>query len=268
MKPIIKKIHLIHLIITLTICNTTSLLTSTPIFCGKIQIQPPFLIRKNQQHQPPPPSENHTERSLSRMFLCKSHKLYFRTSLGLFPVSSIDYNTKLITIISHPFLSSTQNFISPSLLSTGFPYPPQPNSLILVNCSLIPSNFFVIHDCDIKDSSCLLVEDSEKLEVGFNPLDLNCSHYVRVYKKSASYDGYEVGTRISFEMMIDHVPNICSECDKPQGDCGVGLRCICHARECKDKIVNKGGFLNPVGSIILTTVTCVLVALTYYGLLI
>ncbi|KAL2536232.1 uncharacterized protein Fot_17623 [Forsythia ovata] len=30
----------------------------------------------------------------------------------------------------------------------------------------------------------------------------------------------------------DHVPNPCEECKKPDGNCGAGLRCICHPKEC------------------------------------
>ena len=44
-------------------------------------------------------------------------------------------------------------------------------------------------------------------------------------------DGYEFGTRILFDIP-NNAPNICSECEKPNGNCGVGLRCICHPKEC------------------------------------
>jgi hypothetical protein len=53
------------------------------------------------------------------MILCRSQKLYFRTSLGLFPASSINYASKTLTI-SHPSCSSSRHYISPSLLSAGF----------------------------------------------------------------------------------------------------------------------------------------------------
>ncbi|PON45762.1 hypothetical protein PanWU01x14_256370 [Parasponia andersonii] len=60
----------------------------------------------------------------------------------------------------------------------------------------------------------------------------------RVYRKSSNeddeYGGFALGTRISFDVP-DHVPYVCNECDKPNGNCGVGLRCLCHTKERKDR---------------------------------
>ncbi|RZC78783.1 hypothetical protein C5167_003889 [Papaver somniferum] len=80
-------------------------------------------------------------------------------------------------------------------------------------------------------SSCWLIDDSEKLEIGFDPKDFNCSHYSRIYKDSSIGEKYELGTRISFDIP-DHVPNICDECRKQNGNCGVGLKCICYPKQC------------------------------------
>jgi len=94
-----------------------------------------------------------------------------------------------------------------------------------------------LHGCKQKlgkASSCLLVNDLANLDKGFHPRDLNCSSYSGVYSNSPVVDNlkaYEFGTRISFDVP-DHVPNICEECEKPNGHCGVGLRCICHPKEC------------------------------------
>lgn len=83
--------------------------------------------------------------------------------------------------------------------------------------------------------------------------------YRRVYRRSLSeedYEGVDLGTRISFDIP-DHVPNMCNECKKPNGNCGVGLKCICHANDCKDKVLSAAtsldtgiNFLFPLLSII------------------
>ncbi|CAN6438695.1 unnamed protein product [Victoria cruziana] len=33
-----------------------------------------------------------------------------------------------------------------------------------------------------------------------------------------------------------HLPNVCEECTKPHGNCGIGLRCICYPKKCKTRI--------------------------------
>ncbi|XP_059627275.1 uncharacterized protein LOC132270087 [Cornus florida] len=217
------------------------------------------------------------------MVLCKSQKLYFRTSLGLFPISSIDYKSKQLTI-SHTFCSSSLHFVSPSLLSAGFPRP-ESNSLLLFNCSknrdhLLPliSNCTHLHGCkaysDLGNqelegfSSCLLVDDLEKMKEGFDPKDLNCSHYSRVYRRSTlvdgDFEGFELGTRISFDIP-DHVPNICDECQKPNGNCGVGLRCVCHPKECKDKVVSIAVTMNPFGNILFSLLPFTVAVILFKG---
>ncbi|KAB1215933.1 hypothetical protein CJ030_MR4G028707 [Morella rubra] len=230
LKPLLLMLNLIY-----PIAMAEDALTS---FCGKIPIRSPFL------------NSNSTEPSLlHRMIQCKSQKLYFRTSLGLFPVSSVNYTRKFLTI-SHRACSSSVHYVSPLLLSAGFPSPPLPNSLVLLNCSTgrHPMSPFIrnctrFHGCGASSSevgeqpevhrSCLLVDDLEKLDVGFHPKDLNCSHYSQSHRSSSheKYEGYELGTRISFDIP-DHVPNPCNECEKPNGNCGAGLRCICHPKDC------------------------------------
>ncbi|KDP34382.1 hypothetical protein JCGZ_11265 [Jatropha curcas] len=234
---------------------------TSSILCGKIPIQIPFI------------SSNSTVSSLlNHSMLCRSHKLYFRTSLGLFPVSSVNYTTKTLTI-SHPSRSSSQHFISPALLLAGFPTPLTPNSLLLFNCSSKnhPGTSFIGNCSRLKafaassqnqeqelevPYSCLLVNDIEKLDGGFHPKDLNCSHYRLVYRSSSKdddYSEYELGSRISFDIP-DHVPDICNECQKPNGNCGVGLRCICHPKECKDKVISIAGSVKQFGNNVLISV--------------
>ncbi|KAK9279832.1 hypothetical protein L1049_013514 [Liquidambar formosana] len=266
-----KKFPLHLLLLTLNFYFTSSTAQHTPTsFCGKFRIQTPFLVQNSIESSP-----------LNRMILCKAQKLYFRTSLGLFAISSIDYTSKILTI-SHPSCSSSRHFVSPSLLSAGFPSPPQPNSLLLFNCSnqTYPMSAFSrncthSHGCgasfEIQEqglegtSSCLLVDDLGKLDMGFHPKDLNCSHYSRVYRNSSGFDdkeGFELGTRISFEIP-DHVPDICNECEKPNGNCGVGLRCICHPKECKDKVISAGVSMNPSGNIQFSLLSFFVVVLSF-----
>ncbi|CBI17076.3 unnamed protein product, partial [Vitis vinifera] len=94
--------------------------------------------------------------------------------------------------------------------------------------------------------------------MGFEPKELNCSHYSRVYRDSSGDDdgdgGFELGTRISFEVP-GHVPDICKECEKSNGNCGVGLRCICHPKECKDKVLSMGGSKSPLGTILFSLIS-------------
>lgn len=239
---ILKKIHLLQVLLLLNISFSTSLSQETTISnCGKIRIHSPFSLQNSTSISP-----------LTRMLLCKAQKLYFRSSVGLFQVSSIDYETKLLTI-SHSFCSSISHFISPTSLSAGFPHPPQPNSLVLYNCSSqkktvspymrnctsLPGcggSYSKHHQQELAKglSTCFVVEDIGKLDVDFHPREMNCTHYRRIYRNASvddSFDGFELGTRISFDIP-DHVPNPCDECKKPNGNCGIGLRCVCHPKEC------------------------------------
>ncbi|KAG2674494.1 hypothetical protein I3843_13G123600 [Carya illinoinensis] len=261
------------LLLMLTLFFTSVAQDAPTSFCGKIQIQYPFLNNSNS-----------TESSLlHRMIQCKSQKLYFRTSVGLFPVSSINYTRKFLTI-THRHCSSSEHYVSPLLLSAGFPPPPPPmlNSLLLFNCSNKAHPFSpVIRNCTrlpascgssskvqkleqkpgVPHSSCLLVHDLEKLGVGFSPKDFNCSHYSHLHRSLSgeNYEEYhELGTRISFDIP-DHVPNPCNECEKPNGNCGVGLRCICHPNECKDKVISMGGSLDTFGIVLFSLISLVVV---------
>ncbi|KAK4255210.1 hypothetical protein QN277_008235 [Acacia crassicarpa] len=180
---------------------------------------------------------------LQNMTLCRSHNLYFRTSLGLFKVTTIDYNTSTLTI-SHS--SSSPQYVSPLSVTAGFPSPPESDSLLLFNCSIKRRNktpiFPLFHNCRELHSSkpyeCLVVKDVHKINKGFHPRHLNCSSYMWVHKSSSdvsNYGGYKLGTRISFD-----IPDLCKECEKPHGNCGAGLKCLCHAKECKDEIISSG----------------------------
>ncbi|KAA0040940.1 uncharacterized protein E5676_scaffold708G00470 [Cucumis melo var. makuwa] len=153
--------------------------------------------------------------------------------------------------------------------SCGLPSPPHLiNSLLLFNCSN-PTKPITesAHNCPkivalqnqdeeqiSQKVSCLIFEDLGKLQESFHPNDLKCSHFRRVYRNSSDVElknGYKLGTSISFDIP-DHVPNLCHECEKPDGHCGVGLRCICHVLECKDKVFSKGGIVRPGGKILIS----------------
>ncbi|XAR60099.1 hypothetical protein NMG60_11033349 [Bertholletia excelsa] len=234
------KILLHHLLLfTINFLPPSVAQHSSPTLCGQIRIQKGLSL-------------------LNRMVLCKSQKLYFKTSLGLYQISFIDYTNKLLTV-SHSSCSSSSNYVSPSLLSAGFPSPPHPNSLALFGCSSnnhehqVKTNCSGLHGCT-DPSSCLLVNDIRKLKKGFHPKDLNCSGYSGVYRTSSDDDnieGYKLGTTISFDVP-DHVPSLCEECNKPHGNCGIGLRCVCHPKECKDRVVSMSSSVtvHPRGNII------------------
>uniref|UniRef100_A0A9I9CK13 Transmembrane protein n=1 Tax=Cucumis melo TaxID=3656 RepID=A0A9I9CK13_CUCME len=250
--------HLLQSFLFLNFCLGSSIpKENDPTSCGKFQLQPPFLSSSNLNGPFP----------LNHMILCRSQKLYFRTSIGVFPISKIDYTTK--TLIISNFLSSSHHFVSPSLLSSGLPSPPHLiNSLLLFNCSN-PTKPITesAHNCPkivalqnqdeeqiSQKVSCLIFEDLGKLQESFHPNDLKCSHFRRVYRNSSDVElknGYKLGTSISFDIP-DHVPNLCHECEKPDGHCGVGLRCICHVLECKDKVFSKGGIVRPGGKILIS----------------
>lgn len=196
---------------------------------------------------------------LSNITLCRSQNLYLRTSVGLFHVSSVDYNARLLTISQT--CSSSLQYVSPLAVTAGFPSPPEPNSLLLFNCSSrIDSNSTppfirnckgLLHKCgggatsvcsriqeqEEKPHLCLVIEDLQKVDKGFHPEHLNCSHYSWVHRRSSSEaeaeGSYGLGTRMSFDIP-EHVPDLCKECEKPNGNCGVGLKCLCHAKECSE----------------------------------
>lgn len=133
------------------------------------------------------------------------------------------------------------------------------------------------------------------------PKDLSTLRYNRVYRNSSVVEklgeGYELGTRISYDVP-DHVPNICDECQKPNGNCGVGLRCICHPRECskcsflyqscslifisflvifqcnmwcvlynfaENQVTSKSGTIDPFGNILFSLLSSILVIFIFMG---
>lgn len=142
---------------------------------------------------------------LSKITICRSQNLFLRTSIGLFQVSSLDYNARLLTI-SHP-CSSSLHYISPLAVTAGFHSPPEPNSLLLFNCSstidsippFIRNGKGLLHNCghaastssriqeqEKNPNSCLVIEDLQKLNKDFHPKHLNCSHYSWMHKSSSN----------------------------------------------------------------------------------
>lgn len=144
MQEIPRKIHLLLLLQSLIFFIIFSPSTQNPqeeeesYYCGKIKIRDPFLslISKNQSS------------IAANLITCRSGKLYFKSSIGLFHVSSIDYATKTL-ILSH----------------------------------------------------------------------------------SSGREKVRLGARVSMEVE-GHLPDLCSACERPDGNCGVALRCLCHPKEC------------------------------------
>ncbi|KAG7564460.1 hypothetical protein ISN44_As10g012270 [Arabidopsis suecica] len=51
----------------------------------------------------------------------------------------------------------------------------------------------------------------------------------------------EVKLRARVSMEVEgHIPDLCIACERPDGNCGVALRCLCHPKECKNKVINFG----------------------------
>lgn len=170
---------------------------------------------------------------INKMIICKSQK---------------PYNKCKTLNISHSSCSSSLHYASPKLFSAGFVS--ESNSLLLYNCSnsKLPSSplfhtLTCIHTCGASSkfeelegftsTSCLVVDDLAKLDMEFKPSDLICSCYGRVDRKSSdeNHEEHDLRTRIAFDGP-DHIPNICNECQKANGNCGAALRCICHPKEC------------------------------------
>lgn len=43
----------------------------------------------------------------------------------------------------------------------------------------------------------------------------------------------EVKSRARVSMEVEgHIPDVCIACERPDGNCGVALRCLCHPKEC------------------------------------
>lgn len=110
--------------------------------------------------------------------------------------------------------------------------------LLLFNCSAwSPHNSSVARGCrlfhvaDEEDRyTCLFADDIKNPGTGFDVRKaLNCSNHLWVYRNSTDENGPE---KRMFLDIPDHVPNICDQCKKPDRHCGLGLRCICHPKEC------------------------------------
>ncbi|ESW04390.1 hypothetical protein PHAVU_011G091200 [Phaseolus vulgaris] len=244
MKAFKKPQQILHsLLLFNIILSGSSIQQNDANYCGNIQTQTPFS----------------NSSILDSMVLCISHNLYLRSSLGLFHVSSLDNNGRLLTI-THSSCSSLQ-YVSPLAVTAGFPSPPEPNSLVLFNCSSRRNPLFpIMQNCRdlykcggaVSPSSktqeenhnhphpCVVVEDLKNVDKDFHPEHLNCSHFSWVHRSASDggHDqGFKVGTRISVD--IPRVPEICQGCEKPNGTCGAGLNCLCHPKECKDKVISK-----------------------------
>lgn len=226
----------------LVLSSAVAVAENVSSLCRKIRFQSPPMVCN---------SLSNSSSWLKDMILCRSGKLYFRTSVGLFAISSIDYSAKTLTVVPNgpgpKLCSESAAYISPTLLSAGFP--PQQNSLILFNCrsQAPPASYrYQVKNCSRscnhlntrEGQSCLVLDDIETIRNGFHPKDLNCSHFLSVHRSLSSKESgneYNMGMKVSFE--VDHKPDLCQECRRLDGKCGAGLKCFCHLAQCVDKIV-------------------------------
>ncbi|AEE77937.1 hypothetical protein AT3G44716 [Arabidopsis thaliana] len=79
-----------------------------------------------------------------------------------------------------------------------------------------------------------------------NPSELITCRSGKLYFKSSTGLFHVSGTeevklraRVSMEVE-GHIPDLCIACERPKGNCGVALRCLCHPKECKNKVINFG----------------------------
>ncbi|KAF3782059.1 hypothetical protein EJ110_NYTH35202 [Nymphaea thermarum] len=100
------------------------------------------------------------------------------------------------------------------------------------NCSSSsPSHVLVCHDQNLYlvliDKGVIHVSaidyDGESLGLGKYPLEQG--------KPKSGIWELKFGEVSSFTVPT-HLPNVCEECTKPHGNCGIGLRCICYPKRC------------------------------------
>eukprot|EP01018_Ginkgo_biloba_P038713 Gb_00323 [translate_table: standard] len=238
--------------------SATSTENNCSDICGNIQLRHPFGLKQGCGAFP-----------YQKMLQCTAQRLELRTVSGSFQVKNMDYEAKTLTI-SDPSMSTCSSMkpIIHQHFSVDPILPPTNNTvLILLNCantslvklrsSELCKNSFL--DCkDLYDSCSAFevlrerVRNSSSLPccvTDFHALGnrslkgLQCSHYTSVNggalgKISPSEWGY--GIRLFFGLP-DRLPDVrlCDECDKPNGNCGIGLRCICHPHECGNFVLNQ-----------------------------
>lgn len=71
-----------------------------------------------------------------------------------------------------------------------------------------------------------------------NPSELITCRSGKLYFKTSTGLFHVSGTeevklraRVSMEVE-GHIPDLCIACERPNGNCGVALRCLCHPKEC------------------------------------
>ncbi|XP_006851627.2 uncharacterized protein LOC18441396 isoform X2 [Amborella trichopoda] len=61
----------------------------------------------------------------------------------------------------------------------------------------------------------------------------------------------------------DHIPRLCDECRKPNGNCGIGLRCLCYPSQCKQSVLSGGAAVKPVDALFVV-VFCIFCEISQY----
>jgi len=71
-----------------------------------------------------------------------------------------------------------------------------------------------------------------------NPSELITCRSGKLYFKTSTglfhvFGTEEVKLRARVSMEVEgHIPDLCIACERPNGNCGVALRCLCHPKEC------------------------------------
>lgn len=220
--------------------------------CGNISVKHPFVSEEGCGGAFP----------YKQLLQCNGKKLHLRTVSGLFEVQEINYEAKTMAI-SDPSMSTCsslnpiadhQSFSPDSLL------PPTPhNTILLLNCSrkysgLCKNTSSV--DCQALYGSCPAFDGlreqvrSSSSSLGCCATDfqrlgkrslkeLQCSHYTNLYRKEDNDAVGAYGIRLSFSIPDRGLDlRLCDECQRPDGDCGIALRCICNPDECKHQVLS------------------------------
>lgn len=230
--------------------------------CGNISVKHPFISEEGCGGAFP----------YTQLLQCNGEKLHLRTMSGLFQVQEINYEAKTMAI-SDPSMStcSSLNPIADHLsFSADSLLPPTPhNTILLLNCSqkysdLCKNTSSV--DCQALYESCPAFDGlreqvrSSSSSLGCCATDfqrlgnhslkeLQCSHYTSVYRKEDNDAVAAYGVRLSFSIPDGGLDlRLCDECQRPDGDCGIALRCICYPNECKHQVLAGRAAMQTVSS--------------------
>eukprot|EP00252_Welwitschia_mirabilis_P015482 TRINITY_DN3402_c0_g1_i1.p1 TRINITY_DN3402_c0_g1~~TRINITY_DN3402_c0_g1_i1.p1 ORF type:complete len:282 (-),score=21.12 TRINITY_DN3402_c0_g1_i1:443-1288(-) len=206
--------------------------------CGNIPLKHPF-----------GPGEGCGAFPYNQLLSCEGGtQLRLRTSSGPFDVQHVDYDKKTMTITDTS--KSTCSPLSGSVFAPDAVLQPvSRNIMILFDCpeSLSESVCSQIAsvDCNALRSRCgglnsggnrsCCASDFARLGKG-GLRATGCGRYASLFGLDGGGWGY--GLRVSFDLPEQVPLRLCAECERPDGNCGVALRCICFPRSCKNEVVS------------------------------